>query len=52
MSESRWTDEQLADLEETISKARESGVGELAKYWEGIKDGSIPTTEWNGRINA
>lgn len=45
-SEQRWTDDQLADLDETIEAAREAGNEELAAYWMGIRDGSTPTTDW------
>ncbi|MFD7291820.1 hypothetical protein ACFV9W_00905 [Streptomyces sp. NPDC059897] len=45
-SDQRWTAEELADLDETINAARESGNTELAAYWQGIRDGSTPTTNW------
>lgn len=46
MSSEQWTDEELADLDETITAARDAGNDELAAYWQGIRDGSIPTTSW------
>lgn len=46
MSDQRWTDDELADLEETITAARDSGNTELADYWQGIRDGSTPTVDW------
>ncbi|MFK4070555.1 hypothetical protein [Streptomyces sp. NPDC029674] len=46
MSSSHWTDDELADLNETIQAARDAGNTELADYWTGIRDGSINTTNW------
>ncbi|WP_409240358.1 hypothetical protein [Streptomyces sp. PA5.6] len=46
MSSPQWTDEELADLDETITTARDAGNTELAEYWQGIRDGSTPTTRW------
>jgi hypothetical protein len=46
MSDQTWTDEELADLDETITAARESGNEQLAVYWQGIRDGSTPTADW------
>lgn len=46
MSAPAWTDEELADLEETITAARDVGNSELAAYWQGIRDGSTPTRAW------
>lgn len=46
MTSEQWTAEELADLDETIATARESGNEELAAYWHGIRDGSTPTTDW------
>lgn len=46
MSDQTWTDEELADLDETITAARESGNLELAAYWQGVRDGSTPVTDW------
>ena len=46
MSSPQWTDEELADLEETIQAALDAGNTELAEYWTGIRDGSIHTTDW------
>jgi hypothetical protein len=46
MSSVQWTPEELADLDETIATARESGNEELAAYWTGIRDGKTPTTDW------
>ncbi|MEU1134768.1 hypothetical protein ABZ383_33765 [Streptomyces sp. NPDC005900] len=46
MSSETWTNEELADLEETITAARDAGNDELADYWQGIRDGSIPTVDW------
>ncbi|MFC9534316.1 hypothetical protein OG758_00685 [Streptomyces sp. NBC_01474] len=42
----RWTSDELADFDETITAARESGNAELADYWQGVRDGSTPTTDW------
>lgn len=44
--EQRWTAEELADLDETISAARGAGNQELAAYWTGIRDGDTPTADW------
>ncbi|WP_329580829.1 hypothetical protein [Streptomyces sp. NBC_01361] len=41
-----WTSDELADLDETITAARQSGNTELADYWQGIRDGRTPTTDW------
>lgn len=46
MSSPQWTSEELADLDETISAARDAGNTELADYWQRIRDGSIHTTDW------
>lgn len=46
MSSEQWTDEERADLDETITAARDAGNTELAEYWEGIRDGSTSTTDW------
>ncbi|MGW6316402.1 hypothetical protein [Streptomyces sp. NPDC055099] len=46
MSDQPWTTEELADLDETITAARETGNEELASYWQGIRDGKTPTTDW------
>ncbi|MGW2223848.1 hypothetical protein [Streptomyces formicae] len=46
MSAPAWTAEELADLDETISAAREAGNEELAAHWESIRDGRTPTTDW------
>ncbi|MFZ3592282.1 hypothetical protein [Streptomyces sp. BH104] len=46
MSEQRWTTEELADLDATIQAAREAGNNDLAAYWQGIRDGSTHTTDW------
>lgn len=46
MSSPQWTDEELADLDETITTARQAGNSELADYWQGVRDGSIHTTDW------
>ncbi|MGW7087572.1 hypothetical protein ACWGH2_29305 [Streptomyces sp. NPDC054871] len=45
MSE-QWSTDELADLDETIATARESGNDELAEYWQGIRDGKTPATDW------
>jgi hypothetical protein len=46
MSDQTWTDEELADLDETITAARDVGNEQLAAYWQGIRDGSTPTADW------
>lgn len=46
MSNQPWTTEELADLDETIATARESGNDDLAAYWQGIRDGKTPTADW------
>lgn len=46
MSNQPWTTEELADLDETIATARESGNDELADYWQNIRDGKTPTADW------
>ncbi|MGW6056671.1 hypothetical protein [Streptomyces sp. NPDC055189] len=46
MSQQPWTDEEFADLDETIDAARVSGNEELAAYWQGIRDGKTPTADW------
>lgn len=46
MSSEQWTAEELADLDETIATARQSGNEELAAYWTSIRDGKTPTTDW------
>ncbi|MET9550574.1 hypothetical protein ABZY36_35515 [Streptomyces sp. NPDC006627] len=46
MNQTPWTAEELADLDETINAARESGNEELAAHWQDIRDGHTPTTDW------
>lgn len=46
MSETPWTVEERADLNETIAAAEESGNEELAAYWQAIRDGHTPTADW------
>lgn len=46
MSDQPWTTEELADLDETIAAARESGNEELAAHWQSIRDGKTSTTDW------
>lgn len=46
MSSEHWTTEELADLDETITSARESGTDELVTYWQSIRDGKTPTVDW------
>ncbi|GGV45991.1 hypothetical protein [Streptomyces spectabilis] len=46
MTAPAWTADELADLEETITAARETGNEELAAHWENIRDGRTPTRDW------
>ncbi|MGW7072198.1 hypothetical protein ACWGII_26105 [Streptomyces sp. NPDC054855] len=46
MSNQPWTTDELADFDETITAARESGNDELADYWQGVRDGKTPTVDW------
>lgn len=41
-----WTPKEREDLRDTIAQAREQDNEELARYWQGILDGSTPVTDW------
>lgn len=46
MSDQPWTSDELADLNETITAALDVGNEDLAAYWQDIRDGRTPTTDW------